>query len=79
VYTALSDNMVGDLWASLLSCLRSPSIYKYVLYVLSLYVWHVNFCRGMLHCLCSGLVEIILIMYCNVFIILFYVILLHKQ
>jgi hypothetical protein len=26
-----------------------------------LYVWRVNFCYGMLHCLCSGLVEVVLI------------------
>jgi hypothetical protein len=42
-------------------CLRSASIYNHVLYMLSLYVRHVNFCYGMLHCLCSGLVEVILI------------------
>jgi len=39
------------------SYLRS-SIYSFVLYILSLYIWHVNFYR-MLHCLCSGLVELI--------------------
>jgi uncharacterized membrane protein len=41
-------------------CLKSLSVYNYVLYMLSLYIWHVNFCYGMSHCLCSGLVEIIL-------------------
>jgi len=35
------------------------SIYNYVLYILSLYVRHVNFCYGMLHCLCSSLVKLI--------------------
>jgi hypothetical protein len=39
-------------------CLRS-SIYNYVLYMLSLFVRHVNFCYGMSHCLFSGLVEVI--------------------
>jgi len=44
-------------------CLRSPSIYvyNYVLYILSLYEWHVNFCYGMSHCLCSGLLKLIVI------------------
>ena len=44
-----------------ISCLRSHSIYNYVLYILRLYVWHVNFCYGMSHCFCSGLVELIVI------------------
>ena len=43
------------------SYLVSPSIYNNVLYILSLYVWRVNFCYGMSHCLCSGLVELIVI------------------
>jgi len=43
-------------------CLRSPSIYNYVLYILILYVWHVNFCYGMSHCLCSGLVKLTVIL-----------------
>jgi len=38
-------------------CQRSPSIYNNVLYILSLYVWHVTF-YGMSHCLCSGLVKL---------------------
>ena len=42
-------------------CLRSPSIYNCVPYILTLYVWHVNFCYGMSHCLCSGLVILIVI------------------
>jgi uncharacterized membrane protein len=39
-------------------CLKSYSIYKYVLYILKLYVWHVNCSYGMLHYLYSGLVEL---------------------
>jgi hypothetical protein len=42
-------------------CLRSPSIYNCVLYMLSFCVWNVNFCHEVLHRLCSGLVEVILI------------------
>ena len=34
--------------------------FKTVLCMLRLYVWHVN-CYGMLHCLCSGLVELIVV------------------
>jgi hypothetical protein len=41
--------------------LRSPFMYIYVLYILFLYVWHVNCCYGMLYCVCSGLVELIVI------------------
>ena len=35
--------------------------YNYVLYILSLYLWHVAFCYGMLHCLGSELVKLIVI------------------
>ena len=80
MYTALSDDTVGHLWANKLSiiyrviklyhytsafvlaiCLRSPSVSNYVLYILSLYVWHVNCCYEMSHCLCIGLVKLIVI------------------
>ena len=40
-------------------CLRSHSIYNYVVYIFKLYVWHLNFCYGIVQCLCSGLVELI--------------------
>jgi len=40
-------------------CRRYHSIHNYVLYILRLYVWHVEY--EMLHCLCSGLVELIVI------------------
>jgi hypothetical protein len=42
-------------------CQRSSSVYNYVLYILSFYVRQVNFCYGMLDCLCSVLVEVIVI------------------
>jgi hypothetical protein len=45
------------------SCLISSSIYNYVPYILSLYVWHVNFCYGMSHCLCSELVKLIVVVH----------------
>jgi hypothetical protein len=44
------------------SSMISHSIYKYVLYILRLYVWHVNYCYGMSHCLWNGLVELIVLL-----------------
>jgi hypothetical protein len=43
-------------------CLRSHFIYNFVLYILKFNVWHVNCCYGMSDCLCSGLVELIVIL-----------------
>jgi len=40
-------------------CMLSHSIYNYVVYIIRLYVWHVNCCYGISHCLYSGLVKLI--------------------
>jgi hypothetical protein len=42
-------------------CSQLGYTYTYILYILILYVWHVIFCYGMLHCLCSRLVKLIVI------------------
>ena len=42
------------------SCLSEISFhYNYILYIWSFYVFHVTFCYGMSHCLCSELVKLI--------------------